>query len=166
MAFPSVCAPLFVLAFPSDRRNNGLIFLRWVVGPIPQLGAMPIHWVWSPQVLMPLCWGFWLMSSQLSVGSFLDPWHLGLSSGYPQFPPHCYTPPYKLLTLCTSSPSPPISEPAHLFPSPPCFLPDLPLSLYFPRLFSSPFGVILSVHFFLFSLRPLLLGFTVGSWTM
>ena len=62
MAFPSVSAPLFVPAFPFDRRNSGLIFLRWVGGPILQLGAMPIYWIWSLDVLSPLCWLFWLMA--------------------------------------------------------------------------------------------------------
>ena len=30
MAFPSVSAPLFVTAFPLDRNDSGLEFLRWV----------------------------------------------------------------------------------------------------------------------------------------
>jgi len=30
MAFPLVSAPLFVPAFPLDKNNSGLIFLRWV----------------------------------------------------------------------------------------------------------------------------------------
>jgi len=34
MAFPSVSAPLFVAAFLFERRNSGLIFLRWVGVPI------------------------------------------------------------------------------------------------------------------------------------
>ena len=32
-----------------DRRNSELIFLWWVGSPIPQLGAVLIHWVWSLQ---------------------------------------------------------------------------------------------------------------------
>jgi hypothetical protein len=47
MAFPSVSAPLFVTEFPFDKRNSGLIFLRWVGGTIPQPGTMPIHWIQS-----------------------------------------------------------------------------------------------------------------------
>jgi hypothetical protein len=47
MAFPSVSALVFVPAFPIDRSNSGLIFLRWVGGPIPLLGTMPIYWYWS-----------------------------------------------------------------------------------------------------------------------
>ena len=82
----SVSAPLFVPAFSFDRRNSGLIFLRWVDGPIPQLGAMPNLWILSPWVLSPLCWVFQLMSSSLGPGNLLHPWHLGLSSGYSQCP--------------------------------------------------------------------------------
>ena len=52
--------------------------------PIPQLGAVPVHWIWSLQVLSPFCWVLWLMSSLLGPGNLLGPWHLGLSSGYPQ----------------------------------------------------------------------------------
>jgi hypothetical protein len=43
MAFPSVSATLFVPAFPFDGWNSGLIFLKWVVDPIPELGARIIH---------------------------------------------------------------------------------------------------------------------------
>ena len=107
MAFSSFSSSLFVPAFPLDRKNSGLIFLRWVGSPIPQPGAVPNLWIWSLQVLSPLCWVFQLMSSLLGPGNLLGPWHLGLSSGYPQFPiPHCYTPLFKFLTLCTSPLSP------------------------------------------------------------
>ena len=68
MAFPSVSAPLFVTAFTFARRNSGLIFLRWVGGPIPQLGAMPIHWIWSLQVLFPPSWS--ILAKALPVGSW------------------------------------------------------------------------------------------------
>ena len=86
MAFPSVSAPLFVPVFPLDRSNSGLKFLRWVGGPIPQLGAMPNLWIWSLQVLSPLCWVFQLMSSLLGPGRLLLSWHLGLSGCYPPVP--------------------------------------------------------------------------------
>ena len=33
MAFPSSSAPLFIPAFPFDRRNSGLILLRWLGSP-------------------------------------------------------------------------------------------------------------------------------------
>ena len=65
MAFPSVSTPLFVPVFLLDRSNSVLIVLRWVCGPIPQLGAMPNLWMWSLWVLSPLCWVFQLMSSPL-----------------------------------------------------------------------------------------------------
>ena len=80
------------------------------------------------------------MSSLLGPGNLLGPWHLRLSSGYPQFPlPHCYTPPFKFLTLCTSPLSPSISEMFFPFPSF-CSLPPRSLSpsafqrLFFPLL--------------------------------
>jgi hypothetical protein len=47
------CAPLFAPAFPLDKNNSVLIFLRWVGGSIPQPGAMPNLWIWSLQVLSP-----------------------------------------------------------------------------------------------------------------
>jgi len=70
------------------------------------------------------------MSSLLGPGDLLGPWNLGIFSGYYQFPlPHCYTPTFKFLTLCTSPLSPPMSELVPLFPSPSfSFLdPSLPL---------------------------------------
>jgi hypothetical protein len=44
----------FVPAFPLDRNISGLKFLRWMVGTIPQLSALPIYWRWSLQILAPL----------------------------------------------------------------------------------------------------------------
>ena len=83
MAFPLVSALLFVPKFPLDRNNSGLKFVRWVDGSIPQLEALPIYWWWSLQVLSPLCWVFWLMSTLLGPGNLLVPWSLELSSGSP-----------------------------------------------------------------------------------
>ena len=83
MAFPSVSALLFVPSFPLDRNNFGLIFLRWMNGPILQLEAVPNLCIQSLQVLSPFGWIFQLMSSLLCPGSLLLSWHLGLSSGYP-----------------------------------------------------------------------------------
>jgi hypothetical protein len=91
MAFPLVCAPLFIPAFPLERSNSGLICLRLVHDPIVQPGTVPNLWVWFLQVLFPLCWAFQLMLSQLGTGSLLLYWNLGLSSGYPQFPIPHYT---------------------------------------------------------------------------
>jgi hypothetical protein len=76
MAFHSVSAQLFVLMYPLDRRNSELILLRRAGGPIPQLGAVFNHWIWSLQVLWSLCWVFRLMSSPLGPGKLLHPWHL------------------------------------------------------------------------------------------
>ena len=135
MSFPSVSAPLFVPAVPFDRLNSGLIFLRWVGDPIPQPGALPIHWIWSQQVLSHLCWVFQLMSSMLGPGNLLGSWHLGHSSGYHQFLlPHCYTP-LQIPDPLYFSPISSISEPVPLFPSPSSLPPRfLSLSLYLPRL--------------------------------
>ena len=71
-------------AFPFDWWDSGLIILKWVGCPIPQLGTMLIHWMWSLQVLSPFCWVFLLMFSLLGSGHLLGPWHLGLSSTYTQ----------------------------------------------------------------------------------
>ena len=39
----------------------------------------------------------------LANGNLFGLWHLGLSTGYPQFSlSHCYEPPFKFLTLCAS----------------------------------------------------------------
>ena len=75
-------------------------FLKRVGGPIPQLAVIPNLWIWSLQVLSPLCWAFQLISSLWGPGNLLLSWHLGLPGGYPQFPiPHCYTIPFNFLTL-------------------------------------------------------------------
>ena len=80
------------------------------------------------------------MSSLLGSGNLLGPWHLRLYSGYTQFPlPNGYRPPFKWLSLCSSSPSPPISEPEPPLPPTLLSLPDpslllLPNILFFPLL--------------------------------
>ena len=133
--------PFLFYSFPAlhfDRRNFELIFLRWVGSPIPQLGAMPIHWIWFLQVLSPLSWVFLLKSSLLGPGNLLGPWHLGLSSGYCQLPhSNSYIPTFKFLTLFTSPPSPPISELPPSFPPIHLSLPAPSLPL-FPRGYSLP----------------------------
>jgi hypothetical protein len=48
----SVSTPLFVPVFPLDRSNSGLIFLRWMGGPIPHSGDVPNFW--SLWILSPL----------------------------------------------------------------------------------------------------------------
>jgi hypothetical protein len=93
-----------------------------VCGPTLQLEVIPNFWIWTLQVLSPLCWAFQLMSSLLDPGSLFLSWHLAFFGGYPQFPiPHCYTPLFNFLTLCTSPPSPPIPHPVPLFPPLPLF---------------------------------------------
>jgi hypothetical protein len=76
MAFPSVSAPLFVPAFPLDRRNSDLIVLRWEGGFIPQTGPVLKLWIWSLQVFSSLCWVFQQMSYPLGPESLLLSLHL------------------------------------------------------------------------------------------
>jgi len=135
MAFPSVSAPLIVPVFHLDRSSTELIFLRRNV--VPQPVTVPNIWIWSLQVLSPLCWVFQLMLSLLGSGSLLLFWHLGLSGGYPQFCiPHCYTILFNFLTLCTSPLSPPTPDFVPTFPfhllSPILSLPLPPLIILFP----------------------------------
>ena len=100
MAFPSVSAPLFVPVFPLKRNISGLKLWTWVGGPIHQPGALPNLWIWSQQVLPPLCGVFQLMSSLRGPGRLLLSWHLELSGCYPQLPlPHCYTALFNIMTL-------------------------------------------------------------------
>ena len=66
-------APFFSPVFPLDRNISRLKILRCVGGSIPQPGAMPNLWIWSLQVLSPLCWVFQLMSSLLGPGNLLSP---------------------------------------------------------------------------------------------
>jgi hypothetical protein len=133
MAFPSVSAPLFVPVFPLDGSNSGLKFWRWVGGPISQPGghAYPLDMV-STGSPSPL-WGisanvipmrFWEALASLASETF---WLL------PQFPtPHCYTPLFNFLTLCTSPPSTPIHDSALFFPLSSSLPPrSLPLSTSF-----------------------------------
>ena len=135
---PSVFILLFIPAFPFDRRNSGLVLVRWEGVSIPQMKTVPIYWMWSLHFLYLLCWVFQVMLSLLSPGNLLGPWHMGLSSGYPQIPlPYCYSP-FKFLTLCTflyqhpirtSSPFP-VSSSLPPYPS----LPLLPEIIFFPFL--------------------------------
>jgi len=143
MTFLSVSSPLFVLAFSFDRRISRLLFLRLVGGSISQLGTVPLHHVWSLQVVFPPFTGCRLIFFQLSIGSLLLSWHLGLSNCYSQ-------PPSPIGTHLLSNfwPSLPLSHLLSiselssfsvllLFPS------QIPLS---QRLFSSPFRVVLSIN--------------------
>jgi hypothetical protein len=102
-------APLFVPVFPSDRSYSGLKFWRWAAG-----GLIHDLWIWSRQVLLPLCGVFQLMSSPWGPLAFLASGTFWLLPSVP----HCYTPLFNFLTLCTSPPSPPIPDSSPLFPSP------------------------------------------------
>jgi hypothetical protein len=107
-----------------------------VCGSIHQLGAMPIHWIWSLHVLSPLCWAFWLKSSLLGPGNLLGLQHQELSSGYLWVHlPHCYTPTLKFLTHCTSPYLFTYLIQPSFFPLPPLSFPDLSLPLL-PRDYS------------------------------
>ena len=90
-------------------------------------------WIWSLQVLPPLCWAFQLISFLLGPGILLPSWHLWLAVGYPQFTIfHCYITLFKFLSLCTvyhpllpysilpSFPSPSSLPPKSLPPSTSC----------------------------------------------
>ena len=100
MCFPSVTFSFFVPLFLLYKSNSGLNFWRWVGGPISQLGVMSNLWIWSRQVLHPLCGVFHLIASLWGPGRLLLSCHLGLSGCYPQFSiPHCYTLLFNFLTL-------------------------------------------------------------------
>jgi len=73
---------------------------------------MPNHWICSIQVLSPLCWAFWLMSSPLVLGTSCIPviWNF-LVVTLQILIPHCYTLLLNSLTLCTSFPSHPTPGP-------------------------------------------------------
>ena len=122
MAFLLVSPSFFVPAFSLGRNNSGLKFLRCVGGPITHLGAVPIYWRWSIQVLSPLCWVFQLMSSPLGPGNLSYPWLLGLSSGSPSSSPptatyfYPFSWPSRLLS-CLFLYLSPLSSPLALDPS-------------------------------------------------
>ena len=117
MSFPSLSAPLFFSALPFDKSNSGLISLKWVGSLISQPGAVSTHWIWSPEVLPPLCCVFRIMTSLFCPGSLLGPRYLGISNGYTQSP----SSPFKILKACTSLPFPAVSEPDPAFLSPSSF---------------------------------------------
>ena len=136
MAFPSVSAPLFVPAFSLDRSNSGLIFLRWVGGPIPggcASGHVPLDMV-STGFISPFL-GISAIVIPLGPGSLLLSWHLECSSGYLQFNIcYCYTPSFNFLNLYTSPLSPPRSGPDTLFPLPHLSLHVPPMIILIPFL--------------------------------
>jgi hypothetical protein len=85
--------------------------------------------------LPPLFGVFQKVSSPWGPERLLLFWHLGLSGCYPQFLiPHCYTPLFNFLTLCTSPPSLPIPDSAP-FPFPLLSSSQVPPTLYLIILF-------------------------------
>ena len=165
MAFTSVSAPFLSLSFLWGKNNSGLKISTWLGGPIPQLGAMPIYWRLSLQVLSPLCWVFWPMSALLGPGKLLLPWNLGRSSDYPPSSPS----PTATYLYSISWPSDLLSCPfPYLVLSPfsfPLLSPSqVPSSLCLLWLFCSPFHVGLKhSHFSPLSFRTLY-GLWVVSW--
>ena len=85
MSLPSVSDTPHSPVFPLDTNISGLEILRWVGGPIPQLGAVPIYW--RPlKVLSPLC--CMCLSVKVSpVGSW-EPLHSLVSGTLQFFSPH------------------------------------------------------------------------------
>jgi hypothetical protein len=98
--------------------------------PIPQLGAVPIYWRWSLQVLSPLCWVFPLKPLPLAPETF---------KWLPQIPvPLCYTFLLNVPILCTALLSPPIPVPAPFYPPPPLLYLRGPFLLLAPVIISYP----------------------------
>ena len=63
---------IFCPSFSSDGNNSKLKILRWVTGPFPHVGNMPIHWGWSLKVLSRLCCTCCLGPSTLSPVSLVN----------------------------------------------------------------------------------------------
>ena len=57
---------IFCPSFSLDGNNSRLKILRWVTGPFPHMGTMPIHWGWSLKVLSRLWCTCCLRPSTLS----------------------------------------------------------------------------------------------------
>ena len=63
---------IFCPSFSLDGNNSKLKILRWVTGPFPHVGNMPIHWGWSLKVLSRLCCTCCLGPSTLSPVSLVN----------------------------------------------------------------------------------------------
>ena len=85
MTFLLVSAPLISPSLPLERRNFGLIFLKWVDSPttLNRCHAYPLETV-STGSFSPL-FGFQLMSSLLFPGYTVGSLYLWLSSKYTHF---------------------------------------------------------------------------------
>ena len=124
----------------SDRNISGLTILRWVGGPIPQLGVVPIYWRCSLQVLSPL-YCIFLLAIPIGSWESVTALESGIFSGNPQFPiSHCHNSLFDFLTLCTSLLSLPIPVPAP-FSVPLLYRSQVLPHLFLLWLFSSPFYV-------------------------
>lgn len=138
MVFPSLSDAFLAPAFALYINISWLKNLRWVDGPIPQLGAMSIYESWSLQVLSPRCWVSWLISSTLGPGSFFDPWDLGHSTSHSIAHP-CHIFLFIFKALWTSHQSllmtiPPMPSSPHNLPHPGPSLPLPPMIIFFPFL--------------------------------
>jgi hypothetical protein len=96
---------------------------------------MPNLWIWSLQVLSPLCWVFQLMSSLLGPGILLVSWHLDILMATPRSPSPMFTPLFNFLIFYTSPLFPSTPDPDHLLLLSPKNLPPLPfIIILFPLL--------------------------------
>ena len=79
----------------------------WV--KILEMGGWPHLSAWMDMVLPGSFSPLWGISANVwGPGRLLLSWHLGLSGCCPLFSiPHCYTPLFNFLILCTAPPSPP-----------------------------------------------------------
>lgn len=135
----SVFLPLLLSVFSLDSNNSDLEFFKLMDGPIPPMEPVTIYWIQSQQGLSFLCWVFQVMSSLLDPWNSLLLWHMGLSTGYPQFPiPYCYTSSFNFPILCSQPPanlSPTLSSPT------PDTVPTVILHPYLLIRSSSPSGL-------------------------
>ena len=103
--------------------------------------------------LLSLCGVFQLMSSLWGPGTLLLTLHLWLSDCYTQIPiPHCYTPLFNFLTLCTSPPFSSIHDSYALLHSPSCLSNNSLLPSTSIDYFVYPFKEDWSIHSFLLEL--------------
>jgi hypothetical protein len=103
MDFPSASAPFFVPAFPLNRKNSGLKFLRWVSGPTPQLGQCLSNGGGLYRLYLPFvgyfsyCHLLWVLGASCFPGI----WDFLVAT--PSFPSlHCYIFLFNFPILCIS----------------------------------------------------------------
>ena len=99
--------------------------------PHPSTGECAYPLCKSLRVLFALSWVFQLMSFPLGSWNLLLPWHLGLSSGYLQFPIlHCLHTSVQFSDPLYFSWSPPIP----VITAPISYIPLSPMIIFFPLL--------------------------------